>query len=132
MTVLITITVFMIISGNPFMTVGHGNMFVPTDQKKLIQLALSDQRVKQALDNRPYHIYFDYGGVIPNVGVPFTDTIIKFVFDDNSYVLVRENLFQNKVIDIQSGSLNHNVYAETSSSPPNLPPATPRNGVTTI
>lgn len=101
---MIPVAIFVIISVNPYMTVEHEDLFIPTDQKKLIQLALSDQRVKQDLANRPYRVYFDYGSVIPNIGSPFTDTVIKFVFNDNSYVLVRENLSQNKVINVQSGT----------------------------
>ncbi len=86
------------------MAVEHENVFIPTDQKRLVELALSNQRVTQALGNRPYHVYFDYGAVIPNMGAPFTDTIIKFIFDNNSYVLVRENLSQNKIISVQLGN----------------------------
>ncbi|MGI0087716.1 MAG: hypothetical protein ACREBI_07110 [Nitrosotalea sp.] len=102
--VLIPVAVFVIISANPFMSVEHENLFMPTDQEKLVQLALSDPRVKQAIGDRPYHAVFEYGSVVPNTSPPFTDSTIKFLFDDDSYVSVKENLYQNKVIDVQSGT----------------------------
>lgn len=72
-------------------------------KQQLIQLALSDSRVKQALDDRPYHVYF-VDSLVPNIGFPFTDTVIRFVFDNGMYLSVRENFYQHKVIDINSGT----------------------------
>ncbi len=94
--VLIPILVFTILYENSFMSIDH--------KQQLIQLALSDSRVKQALDDRPYHVYFGPDSLIPNIGPPFTDTIIRFVFDNGSYVLVRENFYLHKVIDVSLGT----------------------------
>ena len=102
--ILIPIVVFVIISVNPVITVERENMFMPTDHKKLIQLALSDPRVKQAVGNKSYQVEFEYGSIIPNIGAPFTDSMIKFIFNNDSYTLVRENLSQNKVIDVKTGT----------------------------
>ncbi|GEM_PF-5881988 len=91
----ILIGIFTILDENPFM---------PIDSKQqLVQLALSDQRVKQALSGRPYRVHF-VESLVPNVGPPFTDTIIRFYFNDDTYIQVRENIFQHKVIDVQNGT----------------------------
>ena len=69
----------------------------------MIQLALSDSRVKQAINDRPYHVSFVYS-LVPNIGFPFTDSIVRFVFDNGTYVSVRENFYQHKVIEVSSGT----------------------------
>ncbi len=94
--VLIPVLIFMFLYVNPFTTI---------DQKKqqLIQLALSDPRVRNTIDNKHYRVEF-IESMIPNFDPSGTDTILRFYFDDGNYIQVRENDFLRKVIDVQNGT----------------------------
>ncbi|CUR52428.1 protein of unknown function [Nitrosotalea devaniterrae] len=88
-------------------TVINENPFMPENlNDQLIRLALSDSRVKHALDDKHYHVEI-VDSFVKNYDPRGTDITIQFYFDDGSYIQVRENNLLHEVIDVQNGTKYH-------------------------
>lgn len=103
----IIIPVIVIVSIVSVITVINQNPFIPVNlNEQLVDLALSDSRVKHALDDKHYR--FEIVDLfIKNYDPHGTDIFVRFYFDDGSYIQVRENNFLHEVIDVQNGTMYH-------------------------
>lgn len=103
--VIIPVAIFVIIVG--IFTALNENPFIPLNMKEqLVRLALSDSRVRKVLDDQPYNMAFNDRYLSMN-GLN-TDKMVRFVFNNGSYVLVRENPYLHQVISVIT---TNNKYA---------------------
>lgn len=103
--VIISATFFVVIVC--IFTTLNENPFIPLNMKEqLVRLALSDSRVRKVLDDQPYNMAFNDRDVsMDGLNV---DKTVRFVFNNGSYVLVREDPYLHQVISVIS---TNNKYA---------------------